>query len=192
MNRKPLASNPNKISIDELFINPKNKFNKIKLLSEKNFFSKFFLFLDSFARIFFPMVPKKFKNYCELTAINWIIKRLNGEDGLGGIFPAMVNSLIALHTINKKKYEKQIEIARKAIDRLVVIKKDFAYCQPCFSPVWDTGWMGLVHLENEQDVEDLVKWFLKKEIKTNGDWSYRKKIKPGDGHFNSITNFTPC
>ena len=50
---------------------------------------------------------------------------------------------------------------KKAIDRLVVIKKDFAYCQPCFSPVWDTGWMGMVHLENEQDVEDLVKWFLK-------------------------------
>ena len=58
---------------------------------------------------FFPIVPKKFKNYCELTAINWIIKRLNGEDGLGGIFPAMVNSLIALHTINDKKYKKQIE-----------------------------------------------------------------------------------
>ena len=192
MNRKPLASNPNKISVDEIFIDPKNKYKKINLLSEKNFFSKFFLFLDSFARYFFPIVPKQFKNYCELKAINWTIKRLNGEDGLGGIFPAMVNSLIALHTINKKKYAKQIEIARKAIDRLIVIKKDFAYCQPCFSPVWDSGWMGLVHLENKQDVEGLVNWFLKKEIKTNGDWSYRKKkMKPGGWAFQFNNEFYP-
>ena len=30
-------------------------------------------------------------------------------------------------------------IARRSIDKLLVIKDDEAYCQPCVSPVWDTA-----------------------------------------------------
>ena len=43
------------------------------------------------------------------------IKRLNGEDGLGGIFPAMVNSLIAFNTIDKVKYIKEIKVSEKQL-----------------------------------------------------------------------------
>ena len=30
-------------------------------------------------------------------------------------------------------------IARRAVDKLLVIREDEAYCQPCVSPVWDTA-----------------------------------------------------
>ena len=42
-----------------------------------------------------------------------VLKRLNGLDGLGGIFPAMVNALIALTIVDKKKYSQEINIARR-------------------------------------------------------------------------------
>ena len=30
-------------------------------------------------------------------------------------------------------------IARNSIEKLLVVGEDEAYCQPCVSPVWDTG-----------------------------------------------------
>ena len=54
----------------------------------------------------FPLFPKSLKKKCEFDAIKWTIERLNDKDGLGGIFPAMVNSVIALHSVNKIKYKK--------------------------------------------------------------------------------------
>jgi hypothetical protein len=32
-------------------------------------------------------------------ALEWIGERLNGEDGLGGIFPAMANAVMAYHSL---------------------------------------------------------------------------------------------
>ncbi len=192
MNRKPLASNPNKISISELFLDPENQRRKLDLVSKKKILSKFFIFLDHGARKLFPLFSKKYKKVCENMALNWTFERLNGEDGLGGIFPAMVNSLIAFHTVDKVKYNNEIKIAKKAIDRLIIEKKNYAYCQPCFSPVWDTGWMGIVKLENNDNVDDLVNWFLEKEIKIKGDWAYNKtNFKAGGWAFQFNNPYYP-
>ena len=82
----------------------------------------------------------------------------------------MVNALIALQIDEKQRFKKQIEICKKSINRLIVENKNDAYCQPCVSPVWDTGWMGHVLMEKgNENVKDIVTWFLKKEIKINGD-----------------------
>ncbi len=191
MHRKPVASNPNKISIDELFLNLKNKKQKIKLISRNDLLSKIFIFLDKFSRIIFPIFSNKFKENSEKKAIKWLVQRLNGEDGLGGIFPAMVNSVIALKIIDEKKYKMQIKTARRAIEKLIVEKKNSAYCQPCVSPVWDSGWMGIVNLENGKNVDELVKWFLKKEIKVKGDWSHKKNFQPGGWAFQFNNDFYP-
>ena len=192
MHRKPIALNPSKISISELFLKKVNQKKKMNLISKEKFSSKLFIYLDSVARIIFPLFSQKFKAECENKALSWILERLNGEDGLGGIFPAMVNSLIAFHTVNKNKYIKEIKIARNAIDKLIVEKKDYAYCQPCVSPVWDTGWMGIVKLENNARVDDLVDWFLKKEIKLKGDWAHKIKKKiPGGWAFQFANDHYP-
>ncbi len=191
MHRKPIASNPNKISIDELFLDLKNKKQKINLVSKDDFLSKFFLFLDNVSRLIFRIFSYKYKQSCEKNAVKWIIKRLNGEDGLGGIFPAMVNSVIALTIIDERKYKNKIQTALRAIEKLIVEKKNLAYCQPCVSPVWDSGWMGIINLENNLDVEDLVKWFLKKEIKIKGDWAHTKKIQPGGWAFQFNNEYYP-
>lgn len=192
MHRKPCASNPNQISIIELFNDSNNHNQKIKLVSRDEKFSSFFIFLDNLARFFFPLISKNFKYKCEKKVLNWMIKRLNGEDGLGGIFPAMVNSLLALLAVDKTKYEKECVVIRSAIDKLVVEKKNIAYCQPCVSPVWDTGWMGLVNLENNIQVDDLVDWLMEKEIKIKGDWSVkRQKALPGGWAFQFNNEYYP-
>ncbi len=62
--------------------------------------------------------------------------RLNGEDGLGAIFPAMVNALLALKAVGYADDHPAVATARRAIDKLLIDHGDDAYCQPCVSPVW--------------------------------------------------------
>jgi squalene-hopene/tetraprenyl-beta-curcumene cyclase len=192
MNKKPLANNPNNISIEELFINL-NKSPSVKAVNSSGFFSSLFLVLDKIARFFFPnFISKNYKRKCIDDIYEWVSERLNGEDGLGGIFPAMVNALIAFKIDEEKKYENQVEICKQAIENLIVEKKDFAYCQPCLSPVWDTGWMGHVLLEQNKNVDDLVTWFLNKEIKSAGDWNfYKKNLRPGGWAFQFNNDYYP-
>ncbi len=192
MNKKPLANNPNNISIEELFINP-NKSPSVKAVDSYGFFSSLFLVLDKMARFFFPnFISKNYKRKCIDYIYQWVSERLNGVDGLGGIFPAMVNALIAFKIDEENKYEKQVEICKQAIENLIVEKKDFAYCQPCLSPVWDTGWMGHVLLEQNKNVDDLVTWFLNKEIKSAGDWNfYKKNLTPGGWAFQFNNDYYP-
>ena len=137
-------------------------------------------------------MSKNYKKKCIDNIYKWVSIRLNGVDGLGGIFPAMVNALIAFKIDEENRYEKQIEICKQAIDNLVVEKKDFAYCQPCLSPVWDTGWMGHVLLEQNENVDDLVTWFLNKEIKSAGDWNVHKEnLAPGGWAFQFNNDYYP-
>ena len=104
----------------------------------------------------------------------------------------MVNALIAFKIDEENRYEKQIEICKQAIENLVVEKKEFAYCQPCLSPVCDTGWMGHVLLEQNENVDDLVTWFLKKEIKSAGDWNVHKgNLAPGGWAFQFNNDYYP-
>lgn len=190
MHKKPLASNPNAVEIDELFIESDKKISKDKKFKIL-LLTKLFLFLESLSRVIFPFLPKKLKTRSKKEIIKWLLPRLNGEDGLGGIFPAMVNALIALKIEDDKKYKNEITVIRKSINNLIVERKDIAYCQPCVSPVWDTGWMGLVKLENNEDVNDIVEWFLKKEIKIKGDWAEKRNAQPGGWAFQYNNVFYP-
>ncbi len=66
-------------------------------------------------------------------------ERLNGEDGLGAIYPAMANSVMMFEVLGYPEDHPDRAIARASIDKLVVIGDEEGYCQPCVSPVWDTA-----------------------------------------------------
>src|SRR6202012_2436236 len=69
----------------------------------------------------------------------WTTERLNGEDGLGAIYPAMANSVMMFDVLGYAPDHPDRAIARKSVTNLLVIKEDEAYCQPCVSPVWDSA-----------------------------------------------------
>ena len=191
LNKKPQANNPNCIGIKEIFKKDPNKIKKPSL-NQKNLLSVFFHSIDLILKKIDCTFPQKKRNRSIDLAYKWIIERLNYHDGLGGIFPAMVNSLIALHIKDKNPYKKEIKIARQAIDKLLVIKENEAYCQPCLSPIWDTGWVGQTMIENEQNIDKTINWLLEKEINTDGDWkNKRPNLKPGGWAFQFNNHFYP-
>jgi len=80
-------------------------------------------------------------------AVAFVTERLNGIDGLGAIYPAMENSVKMYAVLGYPPDHPHRKIARASLDKLLVIKDEEAYCQPCVSPVWDTALVAHTLLE---------------------------------------------
>lgn len=187
---KVKARNPQKMGIAELFVIPPDK--------EKNYFShvktplgKAILVLDRLGRLMEPLIPGVVRRKATAKARDWFMARLNGYDGLGAIFTAMVNAYEAMDCLGIPADNEQRRIARESIDRLLVIKGDMAYCQPCVSPIWDTGLVALTLQETDRPQRDshtrqalssALNWLAAKQLKDEpGDWRNRRPNLPGGG-----------
>ncbi len=51
----------------------------------------------------------------------WVLERLNGEDGLGAIFPAMVNALEMMVLLGYPADDPRRVTAKRAIEKLLVV-----------------------------------------------------------------------
>ena len=120
----------------------------------------------------------------------WVGERLNGEDGLGAIFPAMANSVMMYDALGYPPDHPQRAVARLSIEKLLVVHADEAYCQPCVSPIWDTGLACHALLETGDDealrrVTKGLQWLEPKQIlDVRGDWIARRPhVRPGGWAF---------
>jgi len=139
--RKPLAKNPRQIGIRELFtIAPEEEHHYFRdALKQGGLLARAFLLLDRVGRMIDPLVPARIRERATRRAEQWVLERLNGEDGLGAIFPAMVNALEAMTILGYSNDDPRRATAKRALQKLLVVGPSSAYCQPCVSPVWDTA-----------------------------------------------------
>jgi squalene-hopene/tetraprenyl-beta-curcumene cyclase len=184
---KPRAKNPSGIGIEELFTTPP--------MEERRYFhptsqlQRLFFALDQMGRLLHPLVPGLLRKRAINRAVSWFTERLNGEDGLGGIFPAMVNAYEALTILGYPKDHPQVDICRRAIDKLLVVDEasDIAYCQPCLSPVWDTGiacqaLQEVGGTEAEAGVQRALDWLVQRQLHHEpGDWRRDRPRLEGGG-----------
>lgn len=187
---KVTARNPQKTGIAELFTVAPEK--------ERNYFShvqtplgKLILGLERIGFSLEPFIPDRLRAKATKKAAEWFIERLNGVDGLGAIFPAMVNAYEALDWLGFSPEHDYRRIARESIERLLVIKDNYAYCQPCVSPIWDTGLTSLALQEvnrSENDprtqaaLERGLDWLVSKQLTDEpGDWRVRRPNVEGGG-----------
>jgi len=186
---KAKAANPNQVGILELFVTHPDK--ERHYFPECTLLNKIFLVLDQFGRITQPLIPESIRQRAVKKAEQWFVERLNGEDGLGAIFPAMAASYEALLLLGYPEDHEFVTTARKAIDKLLVINEKDAYCQPCLSPIWDTGLTALALQEvdpagNQSIVQQSLKrafsWLCSKQLKDEpGDWRISKPNLAGGG-----------
>ena len=140
--RKPMAKNPRNVQIRELFMTPPEKERDYFRDSRQQggFLGRVLLAVDRLARMIIePLIPKAMRARATRLAEQWMLERLNGEDGLGAIFPAMVNALEAMVILGYPADDPRRVTAKRALQKLLVIGPSSAYCQPCVSPVWDTA-----------------------------------------------------
>lgn len=195
---KPRACNPRGVDIKELFVSPPNKVLNYLTNPTGHWLGALLLLCDRLARVIMPLMPKSLEKKAIDRAMEFVTERLNGEDGLGGIFPAMANSVMAMDALGYPHDNPNYILARKAIDGLLVLGKDKGYCQPCLSPVWDTGLAALAMLETGLDRDDPIlagagEWLAGRQIlNVVGDWkSHRPHVRPGGWAFQYWNDYYP-
>ena len=182
---KPRARNPGQVNIDELFTIPADQ--------ERNYFpvrsglNRLFLILERTALRLEPLIPARMRKRALRKAEDWFVQRLNGDGGLGAIFPAMVNAYEALACLGYEADHPFRQTAKRAIQALLVERDDDAYCQPCNSPVWDTALASLA-LQETGDPQALaasrraLDWLAARQLVDEpGDWREQRPQLPGGG-----------
>ena len=135
---------------------------------------------------------------------HWMIKHLERSDGLGAIFPAMMNCIMALTELGYSLDDPLLKQQIQKFEELIVEdgnEHDGAMrVQPCLSPVWDTGLtafaVGRVSAICTSNAESALNraadWLLTKEARHNGDWSVKNKTgRPGGWYFEFANEFYP-
>ena len=190
MTNKHRADNPLCVDIRELFLIPPEQEKNYLSNSTGTLAGKLFLLVDKILRLIDPLMPRNIRAKGVEKALDFINERLNGEDGLGGIFPAMANTVMVFHTLGIDKNSEQYLVAKKAIDNLLVIKDKIAYCQPCLSPIWDTALSAQALLEtgdsiNTKAAHVSLAWLQERqELEVIGDWAdTRPDLRPGGWAF---------
>ncbi len=144
-----------------------------------------FLWLDrlhKFAELFAKYNIHPFRKRALRNAEQWMIERLEGTDGLAAIFPAMLNSLIALKALGYAADHPEVRRAERELKKLESETDTTVWIAPCFSPVWDSAIVAICLHESgipaeHPALEKCSDWLIKKEIRFRGDWQYKNPAK---------------
>jgi len=188
---KPRARNPRGVGIDELFTTPPASVRRLaRGAHQKEPWASLFFALDAVLKIIEPRLPKATRRRALAMARAFVDERLNGEDGLGAIFPAMANAVMMYDALGYAEDHPNRATARRSVDKLLMIKDDDAYCQPCLSPVWDTALACHALLEAgggeaEAAAQRALAWLKPLQVlDVAGDWAdQRPHVRPGGWAF---------
>ncbi len=188
---KPRARNPKGVTLDELFLQPPATIRKLaRGAHQKEPWASGFFALDAVLGVAEPLFPKATRRRAIEKAVAFVDERLNGEDGLGAIFPAMANAVMMYDALGYPEDHPNRATARAAIEKLLIVGPDEAYCQPCLSPVWDTALASHALMEaaspqTEAAARRGLEWLKPLQVlDVAGDWAgERPKVRPGGWAF---------
>jgi len=188
---KPKARNPKGVTISELFVVPPDRVRRWPSGPHQRFpWTAIFGAIDKVLQLVEPYFPKALRKSAFDRAVAFVDERLNGEEGLGAIYPAMAYSAMMYDALGVPRQDPRLLQVMRAIDHLLVIKDDFASCQPCVSPVWDTALA--CHALMEADAEETagpvragLDWLKPLQVlDVAGDWAAQKPhVRPGGWAF---------
>ena len=183
---RPRARNPRGVHVPELFATPPAQVRDWIRGPFRSAWGHVFKALDSVLQATHGLFPARSRQRSIDLAVDWIADRLNGEDGLGAIYPAMANAVMMYDTLGYPREHPHAAIAWQAVRKLLVVEDDRAYCQPCLSPVWDTSLAGHAMAEAgtaaSPEVESACAWLRDKQVtEVRGDWADTRPDAPPGG-----------
>ena len=189
---KPKARNPRQVSVQELFVTAPDKVEQYLHNPTGSRWGDVFLTVDRVLRSVEPLFPKKTRSKAIERAVSFFTERLNGEDGLGAIFPAMANSVMAMDALGYSRDDPNFVTALASVRKLISRNRvgENRFIQPCVSPVWDTALGAHALLESGLDRADerirkCLDWLEEREVTdVKGDWSVKAPdLEPGGWAF---------
>jgi squalene-hopene/tetraprenyl-beta-curcumene cyclase len=204
--KKPLRAITPEQSIDELFVGGRANADLRLRLDRKSPVSwrNFFLVLDRLMHWAEAIPVRPLRRHALRQAEKWLLARLEMSDGLGAIYPAMLNAIIALRCLGYGEDHPQVIRARDEFEKLGIEEpaspehpEPTFRMQPCRSPVWDTAQAvyALGEAGVPRDDPRMIKaadWLLSKEVRRRGDWAVKVPgVEPSGWYFEFANEFYP-
>ena len=205
--KKPFKKLAPEQGIEELFVGGRAnadlrlRWDKKRPVSWRNFF----LACDRLFHLAERVHIRPLRKAALRKAEAWMLERFEKSDGLGAIYPAMLNSIVALRVLGRSADDPQMIRAMDEFEKLGIDcpEGEASYptptfrMQPCFPPVWDTaqaifalGEAGLA--KDDPRMLKAADWLLSKEVRHKGDWAEKvRNVEPGGWYFEFNNEFYP-
>jgi squalene-hopene/tetraprenyl-beta-curcumene cyclase len=199
---QPVCRIPEEQGVEELYPVPRATIRYWKyppFNKDQKWFTphNFFVALDAMLKLYDRMPLMSLREKALHKAATWMLGHLKGSGGLGAIYPAMANSVLALRCLGYELDDPLVVKALQEIEELEVyedVRLDgqqvpALHLQPCFSPIWDTALLvnALIEAGLPQDHPALLKagaYLLSRQTKTVGDWIVcAPAAEPGGWYF---------
>lgn len=189
-------------AIDELYCEPAEE-RDFTIVCDSPFFSWTSLFaqVDKVLKLLERSPIKPGRQWALRKAEKWILEHQDEPGDWGGIFPAMMNSVLALLALGHSLDEAPLRKGCEALQRLEVCEtvngEAMMWMQPCVSPVWDTAWSVLALIssgspETAPAVDASCRWIETRQIRRPGDWAVKAPgVEPGGWCFQFANDHYP-
>jgi squalene-hopene/tetraprenyl-beta-curcumene cyclase len=192
---KPFCAVPESASIAELHV-PRTEAHVPRTRRERSWRGFFTKIDHTFKRLEAAGIKplrKKALEACEA----WIHERLALSDGLGAIFPPIINTIIAFRCLGYALDDPRLVAQIRELEKLELEDEETLHVQPCFSPIWDTALVIEALSDAGVPADDSVllkagRWLLDREVKQVGDWKKAcPAAEPGGWYFEYANEWYP-
>lgn len=198
MSENPVRKLPPRARVQELYVRPPRpsdySFSRQDgIVSWKNFF----IGIDHLLKIYESSPIRPFKKKSVALAEQWILDHQEPSGDWGGIQPAMLNSILALHCLGYANDHPAVANGLEALANFCIEDEGSLVLQSCVSPVWDTALVMVAMQEAGVPVDHpaLVKsaqWLLDREVRFKGDWQVKSPgLEPGGWAFEFLNDWYP-
>ena len=185
---RPTCRIPEEHGIEELFIQPRHQ---VRYREEPPFrkdsawisWRNFLVWVDGVLKLYERYPIQSLRKKALKRAEAWLVEHMQGEGGLGAIYPAMANSIFALRALGYPPEHPKVLKALKEIESLEVETSPSEngrqaatlHLQPCHSPVWDTALMISTLVERglplgHPALREAASWLRSRQTNGVGDW----------------------
>ncbi|MFI5181787.1 MAG: squalene--hopene cyclase [Thermoanaerobaculia bacterium] len=193
--KRPFCAVPERARIDELHV---PHFHPVKERSPRErIWRLVFTAADHLLRGIESVGLKPLRERALRVSEAWIHERLEKSDGLGAIFPPIINTILALRCLGYESNDPRLLAQVHELERLELSDDETLRLQPCFSPVWDTA-LAIVALAesgvpaDEPSLRRAARWLLDHEVSLPGDWKKSNPDGPvGGWYFEYANEFYP-
>jgi squalene-hopene/tetraprenyl-beta-curcumene cyclase len=203
--KKPFKKIPAEMGIDELFVGGRHgKHLHLKWAAKTISWRNFFLVLNRVVHFCERFHIRPLRYLALKRAERWMLERFEKSDGLGAIYPGILNSIVALRCLGYSTDDPQVIRALSEFEKLGIDEPGIAdhseptfRMQPCMSPVWDTAYAMFALGESGVTKDDprmlkAADWILSKEVRAKGDWAVKvPNVEPGGWYFEFNNEFYP-
>jgi squalene-hopene/tetraprenyl-beta-curcumene cyclase len=188
------------LNVNELFQTPGRRATAFDWDREFFTWKNVFLLADRTYKVYDRMMPAKLKplrGRAMRQAQKWLLDHLKNSEGLGAIYPAMMNAIFALVAMGHGPEDPLTAREIAELGKFEIEESDAIRVQPCVSPVWDTAIVivALAEAGVRADHPAMVRaaeWLLDMQIFKPGDWQAKVEgVEPAGWAFEFSNDWNP-